>query len=89
MERKITLLTSLVAISLLLQVLFFIVQTINIRSRKADAYSVYGGGAFRIGEAQNCFDASLNGPQVMKCLGIPSGDTGRAQPSLYTPTDSY
>jgi hypothetical protein len=89
MERKITLLTSLVVISLLLQVLFFIVQTVNIRSQQADAYSVFGGGYLPKPDRMNCFDASLNGPQVMKCLGIPSGDTGRAQPSLYTPTDSY
>lgn len=66
--------------------------TLRGKSLRSSAYSIYQGDlgyTDNSGGYQNCFDASLNGPQVMACLGIPghSGGNGsgqyRVSPQLY------
>lgn len=77
MDKKLNILMCLVVILILFQVVSFFLQTINIRSRQASAYSQFGTG-FILGQQKDCFDISLNGAQVMSCLGIPT-----SKPSQY------
>lgn len=79
MERKITILTWLVVLSMLLQVALFLLLALNLRSRAVDAYSRFGWGYW-----ENCFDAGSNGPEVRECLGIPGPGSGSRDPYRYT-----
>jgi|GEM_PF-2713352 len=55
---------------------------------KSQAYSVYGGDFQEFGSLNhNCFDASLDGPAVQRCLGIPGPVQSDTAPYRAAPAD--
>ncbi len=70
MENKINLVIVLLVIGILVQI--FTLASPYIHGLKSHASSAYPGPRGVLdGKRTNCFDASLNGEQVGRCLGVP------------------